>query len=367
MGRVESDLGSDLHWYGGDAKVVATRGEIERVIAELTALDSWLRAQVEPQDFLVEPVHRLRLAMELPPILERIGHIRDACIAASDGYFDGETEISRELRAGVNPPIPALALGLIGAGGLFGLFRETQVSANLVQVDEGVSPPRSIRGLADRLSSTAGVADGWLRIEKYFEPATPVGGAQIPQMAEAKYLVYIPGTQTWAAKPGENPLDATSNLSAISKTGSAGSERAVAAAMKQAGIGASDQVLFIGHSQGGMVAANLALGYSRAKVLTFGAPLGQLTDQSKAPTLAVEHDRDAVPKVDGRPNPIRADWVTVRQEIAGTDPVAQHQMKGYAETAAVIDRQKLPLTDQIANFAGRSAGTALYFEMKRNP
>jgi len=53
---------------------------------------------------------------------------------------------------------------------------------------------------------------------------------------EARYVVYIPGTQEWGPKPGTNPFDLTSNLGAISKTGFAGSERAVALAMQQAGI-----------------------------------------------------------------------------------------------------------------------------------
>jgi len=364
----------DLHWYGGDAQIVATRGEIERVIAELTGLENWLQSQLEPQDFLVEPLERLRLALELPPVLERIGHIRNACIAASDSYFTGEIEISKELRSGNRPPVPELALGLIGAGNLLGLFGETSVKAQIVQVDESVAPPRSIHGLGERLASTAKVADGWLRIEKYFEPASPVTG--LP--GEAKYLVYIPGTQSWAPNPAGNPLDVTSNLGAISKTGSAGSERAVALALKQAGVQPNSRVLFIGHSQGGMLAANLSLTFPRSSVLTFGAPIGQLTEKLKAQVLAIEHDLDAVPKVDGRANPMRENWVTVRQDIPSakaTDPIGQHQMKGYLETAAAIDAENgsskpessamTKMRDSLAGFAGKEPGTAIYFELTR--
>jgi pimeloyl-ACP methyl ester carboxylesterase len=186
-------------------------------------------------------------------------------------------------------------------------------------------------------------------------------------------VVYIPGTQRWAPKTGTNPFDLTSNLSAISKTGSAGSERAVALAMTQAGIGPDSKVLLVGHSQGGMVAANISTRFAGSKVLTFGSPLGQLTGKLAAPTLSVEHERDPVPKLDSRPNALAANWVTVRQEFAGADPIAQHEMAGYLATARDIDEKPVAetglvrLRQEISGFAGENAGQAYFFELRREP
>ena len=364
--------------YGGDAKVVATRVEIDRVMSELSGLEAWLRDQVEFGQLNNQSSQQVRLALEIPPILERLSRIRDACGRAADSYFDGEVEISRELRAGPKLPVPELASALAGAGAWFGVLNETNVSAELVGVAGSVSPPTSIGTLALRLSdlgelSSESSESAWIRIEKFREPASPVSAeAGLVSVAEARYVVYIPGTQDWAARPGQNPFDLTSNLSAISKTGFAGSERAVALAMKQAGIGADSQVLLVGHSQGGMIAANLSKGYAQSKVLTFGAPISQ--KEVIAPTLSIEHMDDPVPHLDAAPNPLRDNWVTVRQKMDGLNPLAQHEMKGYARTAASIDQaaegpSMLRIRDEIAKFAGspQATGQAFSFELKREP
>jgi len=378
----------ELVSYGGDAQIVATRGEIDRVMAELNGLEAWLRSQVELQDFATEPVLRVRLALELPPILEKLGRIRDACGHAADSYFGAETEISRELREGAaldrlpaeQMPIAQLAGGIASVGGVFGVLGETKVSANLVGVESSVAPPSSIGTLADRLTKVgelAGAQNGtdaaWLRIEKFREPATPVSAAKgSVEVHEARYVVYIAGTQNWAAKPGLNPLDLTSNLSAISKTGFAGSERAVASAMEQAGIGPDSKVLLVGHSQGGLIAANISTRFAGSRVLTFGAPLGLLSSELKTPVLAVEHPKDPVPKLDTRPNPLATNWVTVRQDFSAANPLEQHQMAGYRQTAQQIDAQPAnaglaKMREELAGFAGKSAGQVYYFELARVP
>jgi pimeloyl-ACP methyl ester carboxylesterase len=191
-------------------------------------------------------------------------------------------------------------------------------------------------------------------------------------VSEARYVVYIPGTQSWGLKPGVNPFDLTSNLSAISKIGFAGSERAVEAAMRQAGIGPDSRVLLVGHSQGGLIAANISTRYAGSKVVTFGAPLGLLAGELVAPTLAVEHRADPVPQLDGRPNPMSTHWVTVRQDFAAADLLAQHEMTGYQQTAFEIDSQPAnagldKMRHELAGFAGKNAGQAYYFELARVP
>jgi len=74
--------------------------------------------------------------------------------------------------------------------------------------------------------------------------------------------------------------------------------------MTQAGIGPESKVLLVGHSQGGMVAANISTRFAGSKVLTFGSPLGQLTDNLIYQTLAVDHARGQALKLEFRQHPL---------------------------------------------------------------
>ena len=71
------------------------------------------------------------------------------------------------------------------------------------------------------------------------------------------WVVAVPGTQVWAPRPGENPLDVTSDARSLAGRSSA-AEAAVLAAMRSAGVRSGEPVCLVGHSLGGMVAAGLA-------------------------------------------------------------------------------------------------------------
>ncbi|MEY4043524.1 MAG: hypothetical protein RL529_1091 [Actinomycetota bacterium] len=349
---------SDISSYGGDARIVATRAEIERVMAELFGIGAWLRDQVEFEDFLTETFPRVRLALELPPILERLERIRQACANAADSYFGSEAEISRELRENIELPIKNIATGFAGAAAALGIMTETPVKASLVSVENYVAPANKVSEYARRLAMVADINPGWIRIEKF----------------NARYVVYIPGTEDWAPVTGKNPLDLTSISGAISKTGSAGSERAVALAMEKAGIKPESRVLFVGHSQGGLVGANISTRFAGSRLLTFGAPISQLGSELTAESMAVEHVGDVIPRLDGKPNAMTPNLVTVRQEVAGENWLHKHSMETYRETAEEIDRADAAnqtgsgfarVRSEIAEFAGSSQGQALYFKLER--
>jgi hypothetical protein len=361
--------------YGGDAKIVATRAEIDRVMAELFGIGSWLRDQVDFEDFLTETFPRVRLALELPPILERLEKIRQACANAADSYFGSEAEISRELRENIDLPIKNIATGFAGAATALGLMAETPVTANVVSVENYVEPANTISEYARRLAMVAAINPGWIRIEKFNEPATPVKTANgQPIYQQARYVVYIPGTEDWAPKTGKNPFDLTSDLAAISKTGSAGSERAVALAMEKAGIKPESRVLFVGHSQGGLVGANISTRFAGSRLLTFGAPISQLGSSLIAETMAVEHVGDVISRLDGKPNSFSSNLVTIRQEVSGEDLLHSHSMDTYQKTAHDIDATSeasqansgfARVRGEISEFAGSSQGQALYFKLER--
>ena len=117
------------------------------------------------------------------------------------------------------------------------------------------------------------------------------------------YIVTIPGTSEWNVRSGSNPMDTVGNLSSASGTMSTASE-AVELAMQQAGIPSDAPVMRVGHSQGGMTAANLAADaefrghFNVTNVLTYGSPIDSTRIPGGVKTLALQHPFDVVPRLD---------------------------------------------------------------------
>lgn len=343
----------DVVAYGGDAKIVASRAEIERVQRELGAVSAWLDAQIEPADFVLNPIKRVGLALELPVVQARLETVRLALAQAAEGYFTAEARVANEFAKDNLFSAPMLVGGIlavgVGVGGAVGLLSESPVSAVETGKPVAVLPPRNLETLANRLMQTAGSPEAQVRIERF--------GSSV--------FVYIPGTKTWNPIAGKNPLDATSNLWAMHGPGVAASERAVSKAMGLAGVGAGDKVIFVGHSQGGLVAANLASTkkptYRVAGLVTLGAPIAHLAGKLEVPTLALEHTNDVVPKLSLKANPLTENWVTVSRETT-TDPanarndiVEAHDLEAYRDTAKQADESP---NEGISQFQKKLSGFA---------
>ena len=323
--------------YGGDPRIVATRAEIERVQAALASVGNLLGDQVEPFDFLSQPfetgLKRIGLSMELPAIQERIQYLLQALGAAANEYFDGEALVAKELTELGLISAPIIAGGLLTLGNDAGLFREHRVSARQVTGPNGEglsiwrSPATSLADLGQRLSLIKG--EGQIVVERF----------------GSRFVAYLPGTQTWNPVAGANPIDFTSNLQAMKGPGLAASERGVQLALAAAGAGATSQIYLVGHSQGGLVAANLALKDSRIKgLVTFGAPISHLAEQLKVPTIAIQHKNDIVPKLGLKANPLAQNMVTVERVMPITLPVAAileaHEIENYTKTADLADKSQ---------------------------
>jgi pimeloyl-ACP methyl ester carboxylesterase len=188
-------------------------------------------------------------------------------------------------------------------------------------------------------------------------------------------IVYIPGTQTLGLGDGSNPLDLQSNILAMQGNGLAASERAVLEAMSQAGITTTDEVIFVGHSQGGMVAGNLAqnpAGYIAAGLVTIGAPIAQLK-LSKVPVMAIEHVNDPIPNASGRANPLTKNWVTIQrtsQALESDAPMHSHSLRSYKNTAQEVDASKakgiVNIKQQLlSQVQGAPVGKAMDFVISR--
>ena len=370
---------------------MASRAEIERVQRELGSVSAWLDAQIEPLDFVVNPIKRVGLALELPVVQARLETVRLALAQAAESYFTAEARVANEFASNNLFSAPILAGGIlavgVGVGGALGLLSEGSVSAVEIGKPVAVLPPRNIETLVSRLMQTSQSPEARVRIERY--------GSSV--------FVFVPGTKTWNPVAGKNPLDATSNLWAMRGPGVAASERAVSKAMGLAGVGAGDSVMFVGHSQGGLVAANLASeaggaansagarrdsakpNYRVVGLVTLGAPIAHLAGKIEVPTLALEHSNDVVPKLSLKANPLNENWVTVSRETltdptnATNDLVEAHDLEAYKQTAKNADESPNEGISQfrkkLSGFAAEQAGgsgaksplgEARWFEISRD-
>lgn len=309
---------------------MASRAEIERIQAGLASVGNILGGEVELTDFLTSPLKRIGLALELPAVQDRIRYLLQALDSAANEYFDGEALVAKELTELGLISAPIIAGGLIGLANEVGMFREHRVTAT--KVDQfWRTAPQGLAGLGTRLAQIT--RDGQVVIERYCN----------------NFVAYVPGTQTWSPIGLGNPIDFTSNLQAMKGPGLAASERgvqlALAEAISAAGATATASIVLVGHSQGGLIAANIALQDRRVKgLVTFGAPISQLAEQIKVPTVAIQHKNDIVPKLGLKANPLVENMVTVERVLPISTPVAAvleaHDVSNYAKTAELADESQ---------------------------
>ncbi|WP_353808072.1 hypothetical protein [Agromyces sp. SYSU T00194] len=206
--------------------------------------------------------------------------------------------------------------------------------------------PTGVAGLAERIPADADGAR--IRVERYGTEAAP------------RWVVYIGGTVDGGLVPDGEPFDMTSNLHAVAARESA-SERAVRAALADAGVGADDPVLPVGYSQGGIVAARLAAAgdLQVPAVVSLGGPIGQVDLPDGVRVLALEHDDDLVPALGG-PARDEPDRVTVsRTAYDGretSDALPAHALDGYRETAALADADRDPRLAAFRTWLGAYVG-----------
>jgi pimeloyl-ACP methyl ester carboxylesterase len=159
-------------------------------------------------------------------------------------------------------------------------------------------------------------------------------------------VVYLGGTIDAGVNPSTEPWDMTSNISAIAELDS-GSYNSAVLAMREAGITAQDNVIVVGHSQGGLVAAQLAASgdYRISDVITVGAPLHQVELPEEVNLVAVEHAEDVIPSLSGVAVPaVAATHVTVTRSLYSIaqaprgELLPAHNLSRYVETGAVMDR-----------------------------
>ena len=323
------------------------------------------------------------------------GAVVRAAADSTDEYLAGLFRSQGLFALGAAIRAPESADMLLGAAAVVGIFaggrtlvetpvRVTQVDpaapggtradAGTLPASTASLPARGVGDLADRVPpSTDG--EPQIRIERY-------GSAEDP-----RWIVYSGGTVDFGVVPRGQPYDFTSNLHAVAESSdfdglvglagdSAAAERAVRAAMDAAGVDAADPVLVVGHSGGGIVAANLAADQDLNVVagVSFGGPVAHV-DTRGTPFLSVEHTEDFVPKTAGAGSPSPA---RIEVERAVLDPGAEyaeiapaHAMTTYRGTAELVDASR---EERVLGFRGiideltdGSPATTTYWHAERVP
>ncbi|NHC47610.1 alpha/beta hydrolase family protein [Motilibacter aurantiacus] len=201
-----------------------------------------------------------------------------------------------------------------------------------------------LRGVGRRQRRSAGAAPGEIGVRRLTAPDGTV-----------RYVVELPGTESWALRPGPRVRDLATNVHAVSGRPTAYAH-GVVAALEAAGVPPDAPVLLVGHSQGGIVAAGLAADpavrrrFRVAAVVTAGSPLGRLPSGHGVPVLALEDRGDLVPALDGRPNRAGRDLTTVRFDSVPSTTGGKHALDGYARAA-----ERLPHEDPSVRAWGKAA------------
>jgi hypothetical protein len=345
--------------YGGNPDIVATREEIQRVAFEIKLAAEQLAAFNSIESLLLNPLRQLQYRAATVNVLAKLERLHSNCLVASEQYFSTEAQIHRRFEIHFVPALAGIATNIATT---FGWKLDHSVSATKTGT-VATRSPNSITQLLDRLSQVS-------------SKKQPTVGIDFFQTADQRTaIVYIPGTQTLGLGDGSNPLDLQSNILAMQGNGLAASERAVLEAMNQAGIAETDEVIFVGHSQGGMVAGNLAqhpADYITAGLVTIGAPIAQLK-LSKVPVMAIEHVNDPIPNASGKVNPLTKNWVTIQrtsQALESDAPMHSHSLKSYRNTTQEVDASKskgiLNIKQQLlSQVQGAPVGKAMDFVISR--
>ncbi|MEY4102502.1 MAG: hypothetical protein RIR88_636, partial [Actinomycetota bacterium] len=217
----------------------------------------------------------------------------------------------------------------------------------------------------------AGEGNAQVRIERY--TAEQRGSTQ------PVYYVYIGGTIDAGIVPQGEAFDMSSNVSAIAGLDAA-SQRATVQAMREAGIQAGDQVILVGHSQGGLIAARIAESeqFHVTDVVTVGAPIHSIAVPASTTVLAIEHEEDIIPSLSGvavgGATLGAAHSLTIARSVRGLpsepgDPLPAHNLSRYVDTARVLDRSADPAvrqaTARVADGRASQPGTATTWRADR--
>lgn len=293
-----------------------------------------------PWDLITLPMPRLRYAghpfapytaalaiigLTSPPSAATTGAMRSAASLAPKTFSAPSWPFGAAL--GQNPSTVTGLLAQMQANlFVFGIRSVPVTEAKLT----ATNPTQAAKGFEQKL----------IRLQQsYFNPRSAIQIDSFENESGRDLVVYIPGTQS-NQLGGENVFNIGSNISSMTSTDLAASEIAVRQSLDQLDVGDNDRVILIGHSQGGIIASNIAISndYQVAGLISVGAPIAH--QEIEIPVISIEHANDLVPALSGQTNPISNNWVTVQNTPEVETIIQAHAMTGYIETAKLMDQSE---------------------------
>jgi hypothetical protein len=229
--------------------------------------------------------------------------------------------------------VSSSANAVVALGRGVGLFEPSGAAVRKTSSFEFGTPATSLAARAGSFPDPHVDPNGeQIRIDRYVEAGKP-----------DRFDVYIAGTVTFDPVTRGQPFDLASDLEGVGGKRSA-SYGAVVAAMRDAGITPESPVVLNGHSQGGLLASQIAAsgGFNVHGVVTFGAPSAQVQIPASIPMLTVRNAEDLVPATSGYD--VNPNAIVVERPVFAATPVPSdwavpaHRLSYYQETAAVVDR-----------------------------
>ena len=378
----EHSLGLHKHLADPDvlcAAVLDPVGAARFSGALLDALDgpnglTWISAECGANDLKLRTAAATyltadRIRAQVEPALD--GLYRLGPIAASDIVGDAHRVRSPDGLITSDPQavdtamaLPWLQPGLMNVVALCPDGRPAVTARGVDTTPVATAPPRGLHDLLSELNHRYPTGTGG-DVDIRFVYSTGPDGRPVRHV-----IVDIPGVTSFDPLHSHDPTTPSADVRAISGA-STTYDRGVLEAMRQAGVTPTDQVMLVGHSLGGMVAAGIAhdeAGRGRfdiTHVITAGAPIARIAVPRSVQVLALENDGDVVPHLDAADNPDQTNETTVTLHDNHHDVVQNHMLlDGYLPGAAAVDASPDPsVRSYYASMAGFLTGTSVRTEV----
>jgi hypothetical protein len=325
-----------------------------------------------------------RLEKRVAPVFGALEHAPQAVGEATQALALGRPNAAWQELLTDDPELADLAVraagALLGVGSVTASFRLLggllgDGSARVTDLGDdptvdATGPPRGVRDVMAGLAGRNRGRPGEIGVRL-------LDGAD----GRRRVIVDVPGTKDWSvALHNHDVTSLATNLRAISGEVTT-YERGIAEAMRRAGVQADNEVLLVGHSEGGMVAVDAAkhlasTGECRVThVVTAGAPIGLVAGgiPSSVDVLAIENEGDLVPHLDGAENPDRVNVTTVTTRHDHGNVRANHDLDvsyvaGSADVDASDDPSVRAYIDTLSGFlTARSVHTRRYLITRSYP
>lgn len=219
------------------------------------------------------------------------------------------------------------------------------------------------------------------KLEVYADDVDQFKIEQVGEGADAVYNVYLPGTKEFDSPFAESGIvqNMGTNLAGVGGADNA-YEQAVVAALEQMGVPPDAPLNFMGHSQGGIIAARLAQKltdpssglpqYDVTSVVTAGSPVDSIDLPENVQMLSLVNEYDVVPRLDGEHYDDHSNHTTIVTEVQNGTATGNHLMKDvYTEMAADLTTSEDPAVRDALSpssaFWGDGPSTTWSFQMGR--